>query len=117
MSPLDPAFAEQYELLRTLGRGGAATVYLARDRKHGRLVALKVIHIEVGAALLHERFLAEIRTTARLAHPHILPLFDSGELNGRLFYTMPYVEGETLRQRLQRDQKLPTAEVLRIAAE
>src|ERR671910_743797 len=84
-----------------------ATVYLAHDLKHGRRVALKVLHHELAATLGPDRFLGEIRTTARLEHPHILPVFDSGQAKGTLWYTMPYVEGESLRERLQREGQLP----------
>ena len=96
-SDLETALREHYALERELGQGGMATVYLARDLKHGRLVALKVLRPELAASLGSERFLAEIKTTANLQHPHLLPLFDSGEADGLLFYVMPYVEGESLR--------------------
>src|SRR5213075_2881607 len=92
-----------------------ATVYLARDLKHDRLVALKLLNPELGAVLGVERFLSEIRVTANLQHPNLLPLFDSGEANGLLFYVMPFVEGETLRARLEREQQLPIDEAIRIA--
>jgi serine/threonine-protein kinase len=95
------------EFLRELGRGGMATVYLARDLKHDRLVALKMLHPELAATLGPGRFLREIRLTARLDHPHILPLLDSGETAGFLWYTMPYVRGETLRDQLRREVQLP----------
>ena len=94
-----------------------ATVYLAHDVRHGRDVAIKVLHPDLGAALGGERFLAEIRTTARLQHPHILPLLDSGEADGLLFYVMPYVPGETLRTRLERERQLPLDDAVRIARE
>ncbi|HSE67399.1 MAG TPA: protein kinase [Gemmatimonadales bacterium] len=100
---------------RELGAGGMAVVYLARDLKHDRLVALKVLRSEVAAMLGAERFLQEIRITARLDHPHILPLLDSGNAAGTLYYVMPYVEGESLRQRLVREGKLPLQDALRIA--
>ncbi|NIQ54679.1 MAG: protein kinase, partial [Gammaproteobacteria bacterium] len=87
--------------------GGMATVYLAQDLKHRRQVALKVLRPELAAVVGAERFLAEIETTANLQHPHILPLFDSGEADSFLFYVMPYVEGESLRERLEREQQLP----------
>jgi serine/threonine protein kinase len=106
-----------YEIVRELGRGGMATVYLARDPKHDRPVALKVLHLELTHALGAECFLREIRTTARLDHPHILPVFDSGETNGLLWYTMPYVEGESLRDRLRREVQLPVDEAVRLARE
>ena len=88
-----------YRIERELGTGGMATVYLAHDLKHDRDVAIKVLHPELAAALGGERFLSEIRTTARLQHPHILPLLDSGEAGGLLYYVMPFVAGETLRAR------------------
>src|SRR6184192_638669 len=94
------ALADRYVIEREIGAGGMATVYLARDLKHDRQVALKVLDPELAAVMGVERFLAEIRVTAHLQHPNLLPLFDSGETaNGSLFYVMPYVEGETLRQR------------------
>jgi eukaryotic-like serine/threonine-protein kinase len=118
------AFADRYPVERILGRGGMATVYLARDVKHERPVALKVLHPELAAGLGHERFLREIRIEANLQHPHILPLHDSGEARaepddatGLLYYVMPYVEGESLRQRLSRDGRLPVAEGLRIVGD
>src|SRR3989475_6123074 len=90
-----------------LGRGGMATVFLAEDRKHHRSVAIKVLHAELTAALGAERFLREIEIAARLQHPHILPLYDSGAAAGFLYYVMPYVEGESLRDRLTREKQLP----------
>src|SRR5215218_4790934 len=105
---LSDALADRYLLEQEIGRGAAATVYLAQDLRHGRLVALKVLHSALGQALGVERFQREIRTQARLHHPHILPLFDSGsavvdgEEGGRLFYVMPYVESGSLRDRLIR---------------
>ncbi len=113
--PLAEALRERYRLERELGRGGMATVYLARDLKHERPVALKVLRPELAAALGAERFLREIRLTAQLHHPHILPLLDSGEAAGLLWYTMPYVEGESLRARLDRQRQLPVQEALQIA--
>ena len=107
--------AHRYSIEGELGRGGMATVYLAHDLKHGRQVALKVLRPELAAALGPDRFLREIQLTARLQHPHILPLFDSGETTGQLWYVMPYVEGETLRQRLTREKPLPVEDALRIA--
>jgi len=92
-----------------------ATVYLAQDLKHDRRVALKVLKPELSAVMGTERFLAEIRTTANLTHPQILPLFDSGEAGGFLFYVMPYVEGENLRERLDREGQLPISEAVGIA--
>src|SRR5687767_11473380 len=94
-----------------------ATVYLAHDLRHEREVAIKVLHPDLGAALGGDRFLSEIKTTARLQHPHILPLLDSGEADGLLFYVMPYVRGETLRTRLERERQLPIDAALRIARE
>jgi eukaryotic-like serine/threonine-protein kinase len=101
------ALRDRYRLERELGRGGMATVYLAHDLKHDREVALKVLHPELAAALGPERFQREIHTTARLQHPHILPVLDSGEAVGRVWYTMPYVSGESLRARLTREGQLP----------
>src|SRR5881296_4571691 len=109
------SLAGRYTIERELGRGGMATVYLARDVKHDRRVALKVLKPDLGAVLGVERFLAEIRVTANLQHPNLLPLFDSGEANGLLFYVMPYVEGESLRARLDREKQLPIDEAIRIA--
>src|SRR5690242_16137116 len=94
-----------------------ATVYLAQDIRHFRQVAVKVLDPELGAVLGAERFLAEIRVTAALQHPNLLPLFDSGEAAGLLFYVMPYVEGESLRRRLDRERQLPVGDALRIAKE
>src|SRR4051794_1428471 len=93
---LTAALADRYRIDRELGQGGMATVYLAHDLKHDRDVAIKVLHPELAAALGSERFLAEIKTTAKLQHPHILPLLDSGDVDGLLFYVMPYVAGESL---------------------
>jgi serine/threonine protein kinase/Tfp pilus assembly protein PilF len=106
------ALAPTYTVDRELGRGGMATVYLAQDSKHDRVVALKVLHPELAASLGPDRFLREIRVAARLNHPHILPLFDSGEIEGLLYYVMPYVEGESLRERLDRQQQLPIDEAI-----
>jgi len=111
------ALSGRYAVERELGAGGMATVYLARDLRHDRQVAIKVLHPELAAALGAERFLSEIKTTARLQHPHILPLLDSGEADGLLYYVMPYVSGETLRARLTREQQLPIADAVRIARE
>jgi serine/threonine-protein kinase len=114
-SRLTSALADRYSIERQLGEGGMATVYLAKDLRHNRQVALKVLKPELAAVVGAERFLAEIETTANLQHPHILPLFDSGEADGFLFYVMPYVEGETLRDRLDREKQLPVDEAVRIA--
>src|SRR5438094_6868693 len=104
---LGAALAEHYTIEREIGAGGMATVYLARDLKHDRKVALKVLRPELAAVLGIERFLSEIRVTAHLQPPHILRLFDSGQAGGLIYYVMPYVEGESLRQRLEREQQLP----------
>jgi TolB-like protein len=117
LDSLQSALANRYRIERELGRGGMASVYLARDLKHNRLVALKVLHPELAHALGPERFLREIQLTARLDHPHILPVHDSGEAAGFLWYTMPYVEGESLRDRLRREVQLPIEEARRIAGE
>jgi Tol biopolymer transport system component len=114
---LAAALADRYRVERELGAGGMATVYLAHDVRHDRQVALKVLRPELAAILGGERFLAEIRTTANLQHPHILSLFDSGEADGLVFYVMPYVEGESLRERLARHKQLPVEEALRITRE
>ncbi len=114
---LNAALEGRYHVERELGEGGMATVYLATDLKHGRDVAIKVLHPDLAAALGGERFLTEIRTTARLQHPHILPLLDSGVADGLLFYVMPYVAGETLGTRLERERQLPVEDALRIARE
>ncbi|MFN2603577.1 MAG: protein kinase, partial [Gemmatimonadaceae bacterium] len=105
------ALSHTYTIDRELGKGGMATVYLAQDSKHERLVALKVLHPELAASLGPDRFLREIKTAAKLNHPHILPLHDSGEVDGFLYYVMPYVEGESLRERLDREEFLPVEEV------
>ena len=111
---LATALADRYRIERELGAGGMATVYLAEDLKHQRKVALKVLRPELAAVLGAERFLAEIKVTANLQHPNLLPLFDSGEANGFLYYVMPYVEGETLRARLERERELPVDDVVRL---
>src|SRR5882672_10946895 len=110
VAQLNTALTGRYEVEREIGRGGMATVYLARDAKHDRRVALKLLSPELGAVLGVERFLSEIRVTANLQHPNLLPLFDSGEADGRLFYVMPFVEGESLRARLARETQLPVDE-------
>ena len=120
---LTQALSDRYRIERELGAGGMATVYLAEDLRHHRKVAVKVLRPELAAVIGAERFLAEISTTASLQHPHILPLFDSGSAadgpGGRefLYYVMPYVEGESLRDRLTRETQLPIADVVRIAGE
>ena len=117
VSRLVAALAERYRIERELGAGGMATVYLAHDLKHDRQVAIKVLRPELAAVIGAERFLAEIRTTANLQHPHILPLFDSGVADSFLFYVMPFIEGETVRDRLTREKQLPVGEAVRIASE
>jgi serine/threonine-protein kinase len=114
---LTTALADRYRIEREIGRGGMATVYLAHDVKHERNVALKVLLPELASALGAGRFLAEIKTTAKLHHPHILPLYDSGDAAGFLFYVMPFVEGETLRERIARGKQLPLQEAVRVIAE
>ena len=114
---LAAALAGRYELQGELGQGGMATVYLARDLRHDRRVAVKVLRPELAAVIGAERFLAEIKTTANLQHPHILPLHDSGEADGFLFYVMPYVQGEALRDRLNREKQLPVPDAVRLVTE
>ena len=114
---LERALSERYTIERELGRGGMATVYLATDTRHHRKVAVKVLHPELSAVIGAERFLKEIEVTANLQHPHILPLFDSGDASGQLYYVMPFVDGETLRARLDREKQLPIDDAIRIAAE
>jgi serine/threonine protein kinase len=114
---LNAALWGRYRVERKLGEGGMAIVYLATDLRHNRKVALKVLKPDLAAALGADRFLAEVNTTANLQHPHILPLHDSGEADGFLFYTMPFVEGETLRQRLDRERRLPENEAIRITTD
>jgi serine/threonine-protein kinase len=112
---LRAALAGQYHIEREIGAGGMATVYLARDLRHERHVALKVLKPDLAVVLGVERFLTEIRVTANLQHPNLLPLFDSGEVDGLLFYVMPYVEGESLRARLDREKQFPVDDAVRIA--
>jgi serine/threonine-protein kinase len=114
---LSAALADRYTIERQLGSGGMATVYLAHDVKHDRHVALKVLRPELAAVLGAERFVVEIKTTANLQHPHILPLFDSGTADGFLYYVMPYIEGETLRDMLNRETQLGIEEAVRIASD
>jgi eukaryotic-like serine/threonine-protein kinase len=114
---LRSALAAQYKIERELGAGGMATVYLAHDLKHDRKVALKVLKPELAAVLGADRFVVEIKTTAALQHPHILPLFDSGTADGFLYYVMPYIQGETLRTKLDRETQLGIDEAVRITRE
>ncbi len=111
---LNAALSGRYRIERELGEGGMATVYLAEDQKHDRKVALKVLKPELAAVIGADRFVTEIKTTAQLQHPHILPLFDSGEADGFLYYVMPYIEGETLREKLDRETQLGVEESVRI---
>src|SRR5687768_13707675 len=109
------AVADRYRIERELGQGGMATVYLAHDLKHDRRVAIKVLKPELAAVLGAERFVVEIKTTAALQHPHILPLFDSGNADGFLYYVMPFIDGETLRSKLDRETQLGIVESVKIA--
>ncbi|MGD8726573.1 MAG: protein kinase, partial [Gemmatimonadales bacterium] len=117
LETLKAALADRYAIGQELGRGGMATVYLAEDLKHDRPVAVKVLRPELAASLGADRFLREIKITARLNHPHILPLLDSGEAHAFLFYVMPFVEGESLRARLEREGRLPIDEILKLGSE
>jgi serine/threonine-protein kinase len=120
MEPLDrlkSALADRYSIERQIGAGGMADVYLTHDLRHNRKVAIKVMHRDLAELVGVDRFLREIETTAKLQHPHILPLFDSGSIDGTVFYVMPYVEGESLRSRLKRETQLPIADALRITKE
>jgi serine/threonine-protein kinase len=114
---LQAALADRYAIERELGAGGMATVYLAQDLKHDRKVAVKVLHADLAQTVGAERFLREIRLAAKLSHPHILPLFDSGEAAGMLYYVMPNVEGQSLRDRITGERQLPVDEAVRIAGE
>jgi serine/threonine protein kinase len=114
---LAAALADRYRVERELGQGGMATVYLAEDLKHHRRVALKVLRPELAATLGPDRFFREIEVAAKLQHPHILPLHDSGEAGGFLYYVMPFVDGESLRGRLARGGELPIHDAVRILAE
>src|SRR6266508_2061412 len=114
---LTAALSDRYRIERELGSGGMAAVYLAQDIKHDRRVAVKVLRPELAAVIGAERFLAEIKTTANLQHSHILPLHDSGSVDGFLFYVMPYIDGESLRDRLNRERQLPVNETVRLATE
>ena len=114
---LRASLADRYTIDQELGAGGMATVYLAHDIKHDRKVAVKVLRPELAAVIGADRFLAEIKTTANLQHPHILPLFDSGVADSFLFYVMPFIDGESLRDRLSREKQLPITDAVRIASE
>ena len=117
IAELNAALSDRYIIDRELGRGGMATVYLARDPKHERFLALKTLRPEIAMALGRERFLREIKLAARLQHPNILGVYDSGEAGGVLWYVMPYVEGESLRDRLTREPQLPLEDALAITRE
>src|ERR1044071_1886471 len=114
---LTSALADRYRLERELGAGGMATVYLAEDLRHHRKVAIKVLRPELASAVGPERFLREIETTANLRHPHILPLYDSGEAEGFLYYVMPFIEGQSLRDRMGSGTPIPVEDALRITRE
>ncbi len=114
---LKTALSDRYAIEREIGAGGMATVYLAEDLKHERQVAVKVLRPELAAALGSERFLREIKIAANLQHPHIVPLYDSGGAEGSLYYVMPYIEGESLRDRLNREMQLGIEEAVRIGGE
>jgi eukaryotic-like serine/threonine-protein kinase len=114
---LTRSLADRYRIEREVGAGGMATVYLAEDLKHGRRVAIKVLRPDLAAVIGAERFVREIRTVAALQHPHILGLIDSGEVEGTAWYAMPFVEGESLRDRLLREKQLPIGHAVRIATE
>ena len=117
LSRLQDALGSRYRIEREIGQGGMATVFLAEDLKHDRRVAIKVLRPEFAAIIGAERFLREIKTIATLQHPHILGLIDSGEANGTAYYVMPFVEGESLRDRLEREKQLPIADAIRLASE
>src|SRR5438309_5772944 len=117
LSRLAAALADRYRLEGQLGAGGMATVHLAHDLRHDRMVALKVLRPELAAVIGAERFLQEIKTTANLQHPHILSLIDSGENDQQLWYVMPLVEGESLRDRITREKQLPVPDAVRLAIE
>src|SRR5881227_3308386 len=114
---LRAALRDHYDVVSELGRGGMATVFLAEDLKHGRRVAIKVLSPELSSSIDSDRFKREIKIAARLSHPHILPVFDSGEANGLLYYVMPFVEGESLRGRLRRETQLSIEDAITIACE
>ena len=117
LSRLSAALADRYTIEGRAGQGGMATVYRATDLKHHRLVAIKVLRAELAATVGSDRFLREIELSAQLQHPHIVPVYDSGNADGVLYYVMPFVEGESLRDRLNRDQKLSFEEAVRLTGE
>jgi len=117
LDELRKGLPERYQVEAEVGRGGMATVFVAEDLKHGRRVAIKVLTPELSSSLGAERFLREIQVSARLSHPHILPVFDSGEANGLLYYVMPFVEGESLRGRLRREQQFAIADAITVTCE
>jgi serine/threonine protein kinase len=117
LGQLKAALKDRYEVERELGQGGMATVFLANDVKHSRKVAIKVLHEDLAIALGADRFRREIEFATSLSHPHILQLFDSGEANGLLYYVMPFIEGESLRDRITREKILPIEDALRIASD
>src|SRR6266545_975853 len=112
---LRTTLGDRYGIDREIGRGGMATVYLAQDMKHQRSVAIKVLHPYLAMNLGPERFLREIQIAAQLQHPHIVPLYDSGQAGDLLYYVMPYIDGESLRQRLDREKRLPVEDALQVA--
>lgn len=117
LDQLQAALAERYKVEREIGAGGMATVYRAEDLKHHRAVAIKLLRPELAASLGTDRFLREIELAARLQHPHILPLYDSGSAGGFLYYVMPFVEGESLRDRLNRETSLPVETAVQLTRE
>jgi len=114
---LTTAVADRYRVDRELGAGGMATVYLAHDLKHDRDVAIKVLHVDLAGSIEHDRFAQEIRLAARLTHPHVLPLYDSGEADGILYFVMPVMRGQTLRDRLREEGRLSVDAATRIGAD
>src|SRR5512133_407374 len=117
LEQIQAAVSDRYLVDRQIGAGGMATVFLAHDRRQDRRLALKVLNDELAATVGAERFIREVRLAARLSHPHILPVYESGEGEGLLFYFMPFVEGESLRDRLMREGQLPIEDALRIATD
>jgi serine/threonine-protein kinase len=117
LKQLQSAIADRYLVERELGRGGMATVYLATDERHERQVAIKVLHPDLSATIGAERFEREIKLAAKLQHPHILGLYDSGEANGLLYYVMPFIEGESVRDKLEREKQLSVDEAIQITLE